>query len=241
MNTLDGQFLVTCEHGGHEVPGEFADAFDGKDSKQWLASHRGYDPGSLAAAQQIANALGSQLIASTTTRLLVDLNRSISSDMLYSKFTRGLPAGRKRKMIDEYYNPYRNSVATAIESIVNEQRTAIHLSIHTFTPRLAGAWRRFDIGLLYDPAAKPESAFCREWQRRLSIAGTKLRTRMNEPYAGTADGLTTTFRGRFQPSQYLGIEIEINNRFFKQSPKRQEAVVAAVIQATPSLNAVTHF
>ncbi len=59
---------------------------------------------------------------------------------------------------------------------------------------------------------------------------------MNEPYAGADDGLTTSLRGRFAPRQYLGIEIEINNRFFKQSLKRQEDVVAAVIQAAPSLS-----
>jgi predicted N-formylglutamate amidohydrolase len=178
------------------------------------------------------------LIASTTTRLLVDLNRSLSSDSLFSKFTRALPANRKQKIIDEHYNPYRRSVAAAIESILGDQNTVIHLSVHTFTPRLAGVWRPFDIGLLYDPAAKPETAFCCEWQRRIPMADSRLRTRMNQPYAGTDDGLTTTFRGRFEPSQYVGIEIEINNRFFKQSPKRHQAVVAAVIQAAPTLNTV---
>ncbi len=157
MNTLDGQFLVTCEHGGREVPAEFADAFAGMEANGWLESHRGYDPGSLAAAQQIASALGTRLVVSTTTRLLVDLNRSLASDTVFSKFTRGLSADRKQRILDEYYHPYRESVATAIESIVNDGKTAIHFSVHTFTPRMAGTWRPLDVGLLYDPDAEPEA------------------------------------------------------------------------------------
>ena len=238
MNTSDSQFLVTCEHGGREVPAEFADAFAGKEAHGWLESHRGYDPGSLAAARQIASALAARLVASTTTRLLVDLNRSLASDTVFSKFTRGLPAVRQQTIIDEYYTPYRASVSAAIESIVTHKRAAVHFSVHTFTPRITGKWRPYELGLLYDPAAELESAFCSEWKRRIAIAGPQLRTRLNEPYAGTDDGLTTTLRRRFAPSQYLGIEIEINNRLFKHAQKRQQAMVATLIQQLPEVTRV---
>jgi hypothetical protein len=40
-----------------------------------------------------------------------------------------------------------------------------------------------------------------------------MKVRFNYPYKGTSDGLTTTLRKKFGP-QYVGIEIEINQKFF---------------------------
>lgn len=226
--------IVTCEHGGNLIPCEFAAAFDRKDTQSWLKSHRGYDPGAHVAAQQVAAALNVNLIVSLTTRLLVDLNRSLDNDSLFSKFTRNLPEDHKQRILDQYYHSYHESVRTATQSMVDVGKTAIHLSIHTFTPRIAGTWRPIDIGLLFDPQARPEADYCDEWQRRIAATCPKLRVRMNEPYAGIDDGLTTMLRKEFPPAQYFGIEIEINNRFFKQSQERQAAVVGALLESIPS-------
>ena len=84
------------------------------------------------------------------------------------------------------------------------------MSIHSFTPILNGIERIADIGLLFDPARKQESRFCRELQGKLREQPTPLRVRRNYPYRGTSDGLTTALRCKFPGDQYLGIEIEIN-------------------------------
>ena len=228
-------YIVTCEHGGNLIPSEFADVFDGKDSQSWLESHRGYDPGSLIAAEQLASVLNTKLLVSKTSRLLVDLNRSLDNDTLFSKFTRSLPEERKQQILDEYYEPHRDSVKATIQAIVDAGQTAIHLSIHTFSPRIAGTWRPIDVGLLYDPSAKPEADYCRLWQKRIGTAFRKLRVRMNEPYAGTADGLTTSLRRQFDPQGYYGIEVEICNRFFKGPTNRATDVVQALIESLPAL------
>lgn len=228
---INHRYVVTCEHGGNQVPSEFADAFSRGDAKAWLASHRGHDPGSLSAAMQLAEHFNVDLISSTTTRLLVDLNRSLDHEMLFSKFTRDLADDRKRLILDQYYHPYRKTVRNVIDSIIERGQTAIHFSVHTFTPRIAGVWRPIDLGLLFDPEAGGEAEYCRRWRQRLVERSPKRRVLMNQPYAGTADGLTTTLRQRYDSRRYFGIEIEINHRFFKRSPEHQRRVVEELIAA----------
>ena len=58
-----------------------------------------------------------------------------------------------------------------------------------------------------------------------------LRVRRNYPYAGWTDGLTTYLRTRFPPQRYVGIEIEINQRFVLGRTPRWDAVRLSVIES----------
>ena len=64
-------FLVSCEHGGNAIPANYRKYFAGESAL--LQSHRAYDPGALSMARGIARQLGSPLIYSTISRLLVDV------------------------------------------------------------------------------------------------------------------------------------------------------------------------
>ncbi|MCO8121850.1 N-formylglutamate amidohydrolase [Stieleria sp. TO1_6] len=235
MNRPAAGFVVSCEHAGNQVPAQFAAAFDSKQAAHWLNSHRGYDPGALAAATEFASALQVELIASKTTRLLVDLNRSVDNDQLLSQFSRRLPSDVRAEILAGFYHPYRQRVCDAVTSTISEFGRAIHLSIHTFTPRIRGQWRPIDIGLLFDPDRELERRFCEVWQRGMQRCHPRRRTVMNQPYAGTDDGFTLALRRQFRPQDYLGIEVEISNRYFKCNPGTQHQVVAALIQTLPSL------
>jgi len=79
------QLVITCEHGGREVPREYAALFS--DRAALLDSHRGWDAGALELGRQLADAFGVPLHVATTTRLLVDLNRSIGHRQLFSEVT----------------------------------------------------------------------------------------------------------------------------------------------------------
>lgn len=223
------RYVVSCEHGGNDVPEPYADLFQSKQAVQWLASHRGYDPGSLPAARQFAESLKTVLNFSTTTRLLVDLNRSFDNPTLFSKFSQHLPDAKRDQLLQQYYYPYRETVTGQVESIVQDDNVAVHLSIHTFTPTYHGQRRAFDVGLLYDPASALETQLCRRWMTALSKSEPLLRVRMNEPYAGTEDGLTTALRHRFPATNYAGIEVEINHRIFKQSDIKQAELVKRLL------------
>jgi predicted N-formylglutamate amidohydrolase len=68
-------FIVTCEHGFNRIPTPYRRLF--REQRGLLVSHRGFDPGALVMATTLANACHAPFVASTTSRLLVDLNRSI--------------------------------------------------------------------------------------------------------------------------------------------------------------------
>ena len=204
--------IVTCEHGGNRVPARYRGLF----SKRLLGSHRGYDAGALELARDYATAFHAELIYSTTSRLLVELNRSLGHTQIFS---RAVPRSLRDQLVDRYYRPYRARVELLIARAVKSGKRVVHLSCHSFTPRLNGERRKADVGLLFDPHRKPEARLCAAWQRELRKANPQLRVRRNYPYRGSDDGFTTYLRTRFREASYLGIELEVNQRYPKGSPK----------------------
>ena len=230
--TKDDGFLISCEHGGNRIPAAYRHLFAG--NGQVLRSHRGYDPGALRMARDLAAALDAPLQACTVSRLLIELNRSPRHARLYSEFTRDASAELRRELIERYYLPYRDAVETRIGAMTASGLRVVHLSSHSFTPELDGAVRDADIGLLYDPRRGGERALCREWRLALGRHAPGLKVRMNYPYAGTADGFTTYLRRRFAGTDYLGIELEINQRHASSGPAwraLREAVIASLRDA----------
>lgn len=201
-------YLVTCEHGGNDIPPAYQALFRGR--RDLLESHRGYDAGALDMARTLAAALNASLVSATVSRLLVDLNRSLGHPQLFSPATRGEPLQVRAAIVEGYYRPYRQEVEAWVRQWAGRGRRVIHLSSHSFTSELDGEVRRADAGLLYDPARPGEKALCARWKAALAHRAPALRVRRNYPYAGRGDGLTSHLRRRFQPGEYLGIELEIN-------------------------------
>ena len=192
------------------MPREYRALFAGW--KSLLETHRGYDPGALALARELARAFDAPLVASTVTRLLVELNRSPGHPQLHSEVTRGLPRPEKAKIRARYYEPYRREVEQRVASATAARRRVIHISAHSFVPVLDGSTRDADIGLLYDPARPAERALCARWRQSLGARAPRLRVRRNYPYRGYADGLTTYLRRRYGRRGYVGVEIEVNQK-----------------------------
>lgn len=202
--------LVTCEHGGNRIPPRYRAWFAGFDAM--LLTHRGYDPGALALARELASILSAPLFVSTTSRLLVDLNRSIGHPKLYSEATRCAPAAVRREILERHYLPYRNEVEAHVADAIASGSRVIHIASHSFTPVLDGEIRNADIGLLYDPGRAGELELCRLWQDRIKACAPELKVRRNYPYTGKSDGFTAYLRRRFPADGYVGVEIEINQR-----------------------------
>lgn len=205
------KLLITCEHGGNRIPAKYWPLF--KKHRALLESHRGYDPGALAVARDFAAAFDAELVYSTTSRLLVELNRSPNHRQLLSDMTRALPAGERERLLERYYFPYREWVQRQVGDSIARGNRVLHVSCHSFTPRLDGETRRADIGLLYDPKRLNEARFCAAWQSAFRSIEPWLNVRRNYPYRGYADGLTTSLRKRHADSTYAGIELEVNQKY----------------------------
>lgn len=224
----DQQLVVTCEHGGREVPHAFAEIFAGREAL--LDSHRGWDPGALDLARQMADAFGVPLHAATTTRLLVDLNRSIGHRQLYSEVTRALPRAHRQDLVERHYRPHRQTVESHIARLVASGRRVIHVASHSFTPILDDVPRQADVAWLYDPRRPGEVAFARAWMRELARLAPELRLRRNYPYRGRGDGLTAALRRHHPDAAYVGIELEVSQSFVGQ-PDPWERLKALLIDA----------
>jgi predicted N-formylglutamate amidohydrolase len=221
-------FLVSCEHGGNRIPARYREFFTGFGPQ--LSSHRGYDAGALSMARDLARALGSPLFVATTSRLLIDLNRSIGHPRLYSEATRLAPTAVRREILERYYLAYRNEVELAIAKAAAEGSRVVHISSHSFTPVLDGRVRNADIGLLYDPSRNGELELCRRWQASLRTHVPGLNIRRNYPYAGKADGFTAYLRRRFPDDAYLGIELEINQKHVFKGGRHWRALRSLVTE-----------
>ncbi len=239
------RLVISCEHGGHRVPAVYRAAFAGAEAL--LLSHRGWDPGALALARQLAAALQAPLFAATTTRLLVDLNRSIGHPQLFSAISRGLSPAARQAVIQTHYRPHRDAVEGAVARAIGMQGdvqgdvqgevqgalqgAVVHVASHSFTPVLDGQPRRADVAWLYDPRRAGEAALARRWMQALDQRCPGLQLRRNYPYQGRSDGLTALLRKRFSGAVYVGIELEVNQRFVQRAGAPWRELRAAIVDS----------
>jgi predicted N-formylglutamate amidohydrolase len=210
--------LVTCEHGGNRVPERYGAMFRGW--KRRLSTHRGFDPGALRMARQLSRSFKAPLVASTVTRLLVDLNRSVGHRNLYSMASRHVSPEERDRILRDHYLPYRTRVGDLVAKAVGRGYRVVHISSHSFTPRLGGVVRSADIGLLYNPARPGEFKLGELWKGSLRRSAPGLRIRRNYPYLGKQDGLTSHLRRRYPPAAYVGVELELNQALVNGTKSR---------------------
>jgi len=223
--------LLTCEHAGQRVPPQYANLF--KRHRALLQTHRGHDIGAFSLAKAMAAVLDVPLLAHDVTRLLVDVNRSPNRPDAFSEVSGHLSEDHKNELLQRYHQPYRHEVRQRIEKMLRQDRTVIHIGVHSFSPMLNGERRDMDLGLLYDPQRTAEKLFCRHWRQQIRKRNRDIVIRYNAPYRGIADGLTTTMRGVFKPQRYLGLELEVNQSLLSRSDQihRMAGLLAESLQS----------
>jgi predicted N-formylglutamate amidohydrolase len=182
-------------------------------------------------ARALARAFMAPLVTSSISRLLIDLNRSVGHPQIFSAATRGVPATIRNEIVAQYYCPYRAQVERLVRQSVSRGRRVIHISSHSFTPKLDGKVRRADVGLLYDPGRHEEAGLCARWKAVLAALAPELRVRRNYPYAGKGDGLTSHLRLRFPHGTYVGIELEVNQSTVFAAGRRWAALRRVLIES----------
>jgi predicted N-formylglutamate amidohydrolase len=168
---------------------------------------------------------------------LIELNRSLHHPNLFSEFTKQASKEEKTVLVNTFYLPYRNAVESQIKQYIDSNQSVIHISVHAFTPILNNTERNCDIGLLFDSTKKQEKQFCKQLKITLKSFDSNLKVRYNYPYLGKADGFTTYLRKQF-PESYVGIEIEINQKYAEDNRKKMilKKVLFDAITALKSIN-----
>jgi len=216
------RILLSCEHASNAVPREAAALFRARSMRAALRTHRGWDPGAVGVARTLARLLHAPLQEGRATRLLVDLNRSSHHPKVLGDSVRTLPLSDRRALLARWHAPWRRQFALRLRAAGAGGRPVLHLSIHSFTPVLNGARRSMHVGLLYDPARKPERALAIAMRRELRAHRPGLVVALNRPYHGRADGHIPALRRHHAPARYTGIEIETRNDLIRSAAAQRE-------------------
>ncbi len=204
--------VLSCEHASWVAP-------PGEDlgvDREVLRSQAGWDPGALEIAARVADALDLSVHAGAFTRMYVDLNRPADHADVIPVVSYGAPvpgnarlsAGDRAQRIASFHRPYWDAVAHDVRARLVDPGRCLHLCSHSFDPELDPAGRRFDVGLLYDPAHELEARIAERLLFGLAAAG--LAVRANQPYRGTGPAIATALRGELGP-RYAGIQLETSH------------------------------
>lgn len=232
--------ILTCEHASNRMPAAFKKAVPA----EVLKTHRAYDIGALAIFRKLVRFAKPEFSCEGKfSRLFVDLNRTITNKSAFSDYLRDNENAKAQATT--YWNEYRAAIEKFVQQNIGPsartsrssvfhsgsflrirknkvgelaepaQAEIVHLGIHSFTPTLNGKVRNTDIGILYDPSRSQERTYANIIKAEIKRLYPAMKVRFNYPYKGTSDGLTTTLRKKFG-QRYVGIEIEINQKFFQR-------------------------
>jgi predicted N-formylglutamate amidohydrolase len=212
------EIVISCEHASNRIPSRYK--LLGLPAAR-LETHIAWDPGAKEMARACARLLGCPCHEGRYSRLLVDLNRSSHHPHLMAKQSAGIgirgngaiSKHERNERIKRYYIPYREALLSGIRSTFRRQGRCIHFCMQSFTPSVLGAERRADYGILFDPRRPRERALSLLLAGALREQGWLVR--FNYPYRGVNDGFTSMARLLFSPRRYLGIEIELNQKYLR--------------------------
>lgn len=202
-NPIEGGILVVCDHASNHVPDDIKLGIE----PHLLNQHIAYDIGVAGVAAYLVELCGCAAFLATHSRLVVDLNRystdasaiPTSSDGIAITGNQLDQAGRAERL-ERFFTPYH----AALEDLLNRNRPALILSVHSFTPRLESdpmAERPWEIGVLYNEQVIP-SGMAIEWlEGEGLIVGDQL------PYSGKQLNATMNRHAEANDIPYVGIEI----------------------------------
>ncbi len=198
-----GGIVVVADHAANHVPDDIALGID----PALLDQHIAVDIGVNEVAELLAQRPGIAAHCATCSRLVCDLNREEHSAGVFPITSDGhaIPANlldeaAREARLERFYRPYHDALAR----LLDHAPPALILSLHSFTPRLAGdeaQSRPWQVGVLYN--ADDRAA-------RLALpllAAEGLVVGDQEPYSGKLLNATMNRHAEVEGRPYLGIEI----------------------------------
>lgn len=171
--------LLVCEHAGQAVPASLAGLGV---TQAELDDHIGWDIGAGAVTQHLAKALDAPAVMQPYSRLVIDCNRPTEaadampevSDGIAVPGNLGLAPSARAARVVAIFDPFQAEVGRWLA----RRRIRATFSIHSFTPRMAGIDRLWDIGFLF----RADRATSAALSGHLAAHYPGLAIGMNQPY-----------------------------------------------------------
>jgi len=177
--------LLTGDHASNLVPRALNSLGLGREV---LEQHVAYDIGTRKLLTHLAEHLDAPAVIAGYSRLVVDLNRSIEDPSAFPEVSDGIPIPGNRDLsrkdraarVHSFYTPYRVAIDQALRRFRARGITPAFISIHSFTPQMAGNKRPWHIGLLWDKDPRIPVPLL----ERLRAHPDGFNVGDNEPYSG---------------------------------------------------------
>ena len=152
-----------------------------------LEEHIAYDIGAGDVARRLADKLNCRAILCRTSRLLIDCNRLLedptlipeTSDGVVIPGNRGLDFSERQARIEAFFKPYHGEIRRQIEWRLQRRIIPAIISIHSFTPALAGMVRPWQVGVLWDRDPRVAPKLIEHLRRDANLVVGD-----NQPYSG---------------------------------------------------------
>jgi predicted N-formylglutamate amidohydrolase len=151
----DAPVLVVCDHASAVIPARYGDlGLDG----ELRRSHVAWDIGAAAVARGLAVRLGAPAVLSGVSRLVIDCNRALGDPGSIPAATcgvavpgnAGIDASEARSRAETWFRPYHGEIAASLARLRRPGRAPAVVSVHSFTPLLAGRMRPWHVGVLWN-------------------------------------------------------------------------------------------
>ncbi|QFY60626.1 N-formylglutamate amidohydrolase [Rhizobium grahamii] len=203
--------LVICEHASRLIPERFGTLGL---SREALESHIAWDPGALAVARGISEALDATLVYQRFSRLIYDCNRPPESPGAMPEKSEvydipgnaHLSSEERVARTEALYIPFHDAIRALIRERKARGQDTVIATVHSFTPVYHGKTRAVEIGILHDDDSRLADSVL-----NAASAGSSLyKVERNEPY-GPADGVTHTLVLHGLSNGLRNVMIEVRN------------------------------
>lgn len=203
--------FLTCEHAGNELPPDLHGELT-EHEREWLLDHWGWDIGAERFVRSMIELQEAVAVLSRFSRLLCDVNRSLEQDDLIRTQVLGDPVEFNQELsseeidarVERYHEPYHDAVDAHLARATTANPDLFLVSVHTFTPVLAGEVRDMEIGLLFDDG-QPYVHDIYD-----AVRAQDFDVALNEPYSGK-EGLIYSVERHGTNHDVRFLEIEIRN------------------------------
>lgn len=188
----NARLVLSCDHASNRIPRVFSGFAL---TEQQAKDHIAWDIGAARVAELLSDAFDAPAVLSGYSRLVIDCNRrpddrsSIPevSDGVAIRGNENLGEAARAARIETFFTPFHDAVAAMMNRPTPGEARAL-LSVHSFTPRMNGFDRPWQVGALWEKDDRIAAPFMASLARRGDICvGDNLPYSFSQPRGFTLD------------------------------------------------------